>query len=121
LPSDLTIIDQVPGHKRYLIKWILNGISIPIETGGNFWFHYAESFILYIGKLSDIHNFIGRYALIKVSPIMHFDQERGWITDEEEFFWIDTHSLILNSRQKRHAQRAFLQHPYFTLLNTPYE
>jgi hypothetical protein len=117
LPSDLTIVNQIPDHERYLIKWVLNGISIPIETGDNFWFHYAGSSILYIGKLSNIHSFIGSYALVKISPIMHFNPDQGWITNEEEFFWIDTHSLILNSRQKRHAQRAFLQHPYFTLLN----
>ena len=42
--------------------------------------------------------------MIEVSPIRHFRQDQGWVTEDGELFWVDACDLRLNSKDTRQAQ-----------------
>ena len=78
LSTDFTIATKIQGHAHHSIKWILDEISVPLETGDRFWFCPVppvqnRSMTLLLDGLSAIDYFFGRYALVKISPILHFD------------------------------------------------
>ena len=123
LPSDVATIMWIPNS----IQWVIKQLPNCIKKGDYFWFYYEDSeqcpitSILYLGKLSTIHHFFGRHAMIEVSPIRHFRQDQDWITDDEELFWVDARDLRLNPKDTRHVQSAFLQNPTFTPLHSGYD
>ena len=119
LPTDLAIAHSLPNAREDSVRWIMDQIPIPIQSGDQFWFYFESiSSTLLLGELSTIHTFLGPYALIEISPILHIDWNHGWIAEEGDFFWINVHDLVLNDQQRRHAQRAFLQNPMFSLFHT---
>ena len=123
LPSDVMTVMWIPNS----IQWIIKQLPNRIKKGNHFWFYYEgseqrpTSSLLYLGTLSIIHHFFGRYAMIEVSPIRHFRQDQGWVTEDGELFWVDAHDLRLNSKDMQQAQSAFLQNPTFTPLHSGYD
>jgi len=53
-----------------------------------------------LGKLLTVHHFIGNYASVDISPILHYNWNLGWIEEEENTFWINTQDLVLNPQQR---------------------
>jgi hypothetical protein len=118
LPTDLAIARYLPNSGRSSAKWIIDQISVPIQSGDQFWFYFeSESNVLLLGELSTIHGFFGTYALVEVSPILHFNWDHGWIAEAGNLFWIKVDDLVLDEQEQQEAQRAFLQHPTFSLLH----
>jgi hypothetical protein len=116
--TDLAIARYLPNARRTEIKWIIDQISIPIQSGDQFWFYFeSRSSTLLLGELSTIHTFFGPYALVEISPILHLDWNHGWMAEEGSLFWMDVDDLVLDDQQQRHAQRAFLRHPTFSLFS----
>jgi hypothetical protein len=124
LPTDLAVAALIPSHLNHSIKWAINRISIPLGPGDLFWFYFdydgqeLRSTPLMLGKQSAIHYFIGRYALVDISPMLHYDWDQGWIKEEGDTFWMNVQDLVLSPQQRQDAQRAYLQDPTFTLLNS---
>ena len=117
--TDLAIARYLSNARGTSIKWIIDQISIPIQSGDQFWFHYESGpNTLLLGKLSRVHTFLGSYALIEVSPIRHINWNDGWIEEEGSLFWIRTEDLILNDHQQRCAQRALLRNPTLSLFGS---
>jgi hypothetical protein len=122
LPADLAVAALIPRHLHHSVKWTISDISIPLGQGDLFWFHYdyngqLQSMPPTLGKLVTIHYFIGHYAVVDIAPILHYNQDQGWKAEEGDTFWIKVQDLVLNLQQRRHAQRAYLQNPTFTLLD----
>ena len=123
LPSDVATVIWIPNS----IQWVIKQFPNCIKKGDHFWFYYEgseqhpTSSLLYLGTLSTIHHFFGRYAMIKVSPIRHFRQDQGWVMEDRELFWVDTCNLCLNSKNTWQAQSGFLQNPTFTPLHSGYD
>src|ERR1700724_2588312 len=124
LPTDLAVTRYLPNTRGIRIKWIIDQISAPLESGRQFWFHFEEGFqesrpnTLFLGELSIIHTFFGVYALVEISPILHIDWDYGWIAEEGNLYWMYMKDLILSSEEQQMAQRALLQNPTFSLFNT---
>ena len=117
LPTNLTIARYLPDAETE-IKWIIDNIAIPIQSGDQFWFHFeSDPTILFLGKLSIIHSFFGSYALVEISPMLRLDWDNGWMAEEGTLFWMTANDLILDNRQRRHAQRALLWDPTFLLFS----
>jgi hypothetical protein len=123
LPIDVAVAYMVPNHESSSAKWIISQIPTPISIGNRFWFHFDQPFqehgssSLLLGELSTIHQFIGNYTLVEISPILHFDLDHGWIAGDGEIFWMNTGDLILDLQERHDAQRAFFQNPTFTPLH----
>jgi hypothetical protein len=124
LPTDLAVATLIPDHVNRTIKWTIDRISIPIGQGGLFWFYFdydgqeLRSTPLILGKLHTIHCFIGCYAIVDISPMLHYDWNEGWIEEEGDTFWINARDLVLDQQQGQAAQRAYLRAPTFTLSNS---
>lgn len=118
LSTNISIARSVPNAQRDLVGWIIDQIPTPIQIGGRFWFYFdSRPDTLLLGELSTIHVFFGAYAVIEISPILHFDWNHGWVVDDGDLFWMNVHDLVLDRQQEREAQRALLRNPTFSLFS----
>jgi hypothetical protein len=99
LSTDLTIVHYL-SNARTEIKWIINHISVPIQSGDRFWFHFeSDPNTLFLGKLSIIHSFFGIYVLVEILPMLRLDWDNGLMAEAGTSFWMTAHDLILDKRQ----------------------
>ena len=93
-------------HERHSIKRTINQIPTPIGEEDLFWFYFdydgqeLRSMPLMLGKLSAIHYFIGSYAIVALTSILHYNWDEGWIEEAGDTFWINVRDLILNPQQR---------------------
>src|SRR6202023_986320 len=102
LLTNLAIARYLPNARGTAIRWIIDRIFIPIQSGNRFWFHFEfGSNVLLLGKLFTVHAFLGSYALIEISPILHLDWKNGWMTEEGSLFWINVDDLVLDDDKQQ--------------------
>jgi hypothetical protein len=120
LPSDLAIAKLVTDYESHLVKWIITQLSMPITMHVYFWFYRRSSeetgtWKFLLGKISHIHRFIGRYALIQLAYTTPSEETAKW---KHQIYWIDQDSLLLTPKQKRLAYQARLLNPNLSLIVT---